>query len=343
MATEHDSSYKFLFSNRKMVRDLIQGFVTDDWLYSLDYDSLEKVPGSYISEDFRQRADDVVWRIKVGGQWVYLYLLIEFQSSVDRYMALRMLVYLGLLYQDLIRRGEVLPNGRLPPVLPIVLYNGAARWTAATEFSELIPPVPGLVERFKPKFQYLLIAKNHYTENTLPPVKNFVAALFRLEQVSSPEALLPLIASLQEWHENDADVRRMFAIWLRATWMRKKPYQMQLPEVDDLQEISIMLSERIEEWAKGYEAKGMQVGIEKGIEQGLLQGMQTGMNQGQHLEAIRTLHKLLAKRFGDVPEALMARIEAAPLEQIEGWFDFALDAPTLESVFADHTGAPLSH
>ncbi|AGX86601.1 transposase-like protein [Candidatus Symbiobacter mobilis CR] len=270
-------------------------------------------------------------------------------------MALRMLVYLGLLYQDLIRRGEVLPNGRLPPVLPIVLYNGAARWTAATEFSELIPPVPGLVEKFKPKFQYLLIAKNHYTENTLPPVKNFVAALFRLEQVSSPEALLPLIASLQEWHENDVDVRRMFAIWIRATLMRKAPYQIQLPQVDDLQEISIMLSERIEEWAKGYEAKGMQVGIEQGMEQGLLQGrqqgmqqgmqqgLQTGMNQGQHLEAIRTLHKLLAKRFGDVPAALMARIEAASLEQIEGWFDFALDAPTLESVFADHTGAPLSH
>ena len=35
----------------------------------------------------RHRADDVVWRVKVGGDWVYLYILIEFQSKVDAWMA----------------------------------------------------------------------------------------------------------------------------------------------------------------------------------------------------------------------------------------------------------------
>ena len=51
-----------------MVRDLIIGFVPDEWLHSLDYTTLEKVPGSYISEDFRSRSDDVVWRVKVGDE-----------------------------------------------------------------------------------------------------------------------------------------------------------------------------------------------------------------------------------------------------------------------------------
>jgi hypothetical protein len=37
-------------------------------------------------------------------------------------MALRMMVYVGLLYQDLIKEGPV--KGLLPPILPIVLYNG---------------------------------------------------------------------------------------------------------------------------------------------------------------------------------------------------------------------------
>jgi y4mF family transcriptional regulator len=109
----HDSSYKFLFSNPEFVRDLIMGFIPDDWLHSLDYETLEKVPGSYITDDFKQGEDDIVWRVMVGGEWVYLYLLIEFQSSVDKYMALRMMVYVGLLYQDLIKRGEVLVDGRL--------------------------------------------------------------------------------------------------------------------------------------------------------------------------------------------------------------------------------------
>jgi predicted transposase YdaD len=127
MANDHDSGYKSLFSTPELVRDLILGFVPDEWLHSLDYTTLEKVPGSYVSEDFRNRVDDIVWRVKVGSEWVYLYLLIEFQSSVDKYMALRMMVYVGLLYQDLIKRGDVLADGRLPPVLPIVLYNGSPR------------------------------------------------------------------------------------------------------------------------------------------------------------------------------------------------------------------------
>ncbi len=111
MATDHDSGYKFLFSTPELVRDLILGFIPDDWLHSLDYDTLEKVPGSYITEDFRSRADDIVWRVKVGGQWVYLYLLIEFQSSVDKYMALRM--------KAQIKRGQTpLSHARQEPAKP---------------------------------------------------------------------------------------------------------------------------------------------------------------------------------------------------------------------------------
>ena len=35
------------------------------------------------------------------------------------------------------------PDGLLPPVLPVVIYNGEPDWTAALEVSELIEPVPG--------------------------------------------------------------------------------------------------------------------------------------------------------------------------------------------------------
>ncbi len=64
-----------------------------------------------------------------------------------------MMVYIGLLYQDLIKRKEVLADGRLSPILPIVLYNGKQRWTSVTDVAELIPVVPGLVEQFKPRLK----------------------------------------------------------------------------------------------------------------------------------------------------------------------------------------------
>jgi hypothetical protein len=228
MSNEHDSSYKFLFSQPELVRDLVLGFIPDDWLHSLDYDTLEKVPGSYITEDLRHRSDDIVWRVRVGGEWVYLYLLIEFQSSVDPYMALRIMVYVGLLYQDLVKRGEALVDGRLPPVLPIVLYNGKRSWTAAHDISELIPPVPGLVAEYKPKLKYLLIDENAYSENELASLKNLVAAVFRLERPETPANVNDLVNLLSDWLADRPDLRRMFALWIRATLMRKKEYRIVL-------------------------------------------------------------------------------------------------------------------
>jgi len=42
---------------------------------------------------------------KNGEGKIYRYLLIEFQSSPDTWMALRALVHVGLLYQQLIEEG----------------------------------------------------------------------------------------------------------------------------------------------------------------------------------------------------------------------------------------------
>jgi hypothetical protein len=62
----HDPAYKLLFSHPQMVRDLLEGFVREDWLAQLDYESLEKVNGTYVSEKLHGRANDLVWRVRWG-------------------------------------------------------------------------------------------------------------------------------------------------------------------------------------------------------------------------------------------------------------------------------------
>ena len=138
----HDAAYKDLFSHPRMVVDLLRGFAAREWSDALDFSTLEKLPAEYVSDDFRQRHGDAVWRLRFRNDtWMYLLVMLEFQSSADPYMAVRILVYTGLLYQDLIRRGELGDAGRLPPVLPVVLYNGRPRWTAPVEVGDLISPV----------------------------------------------------------------------------------------------------------------------------------------------------------------------------------------------------------
>ena len=112
---DHDNGYKLLFSHASIVADVLRGFVKEDWVQEVDFHSLERVEGSYVSEKLRSRESDMVWRVKWRGQSLYVYVLLEFQSRVERFMAVRVMGYLSMLYQDLIKQKALTPSGRLPP------------------------------------------------------------------------------------------------------------------------------------------------------------------------------------------------------------------------------------
>jgi hypothetical protein len=211
---DHDHSYKLLLSHLEMVADLLRGFVREDWGQELDFDSLDKVGARYVADDLREREDDVIWRVRWGRNWLYGYLLIEFQSTVDRYMAVRILVYLGLPYQDLIRTGQLAAEAGLPPVLPIVLYNGNPRWDAPQGVAELIVPVPRGLETYRPRLKYFLLDEGGYAEAELAPLRNLAAALFRLENSRTPQDVERVLAALVAWLEapEQTSLRRAFTV-----------------------------------------------------------------------------------------------------------------------------------
>ena len=280
----------------------------------------------YITEDFQSRANDVVWRFKVAESWVYVYLLIEFQSRVDPYMALRMMVYQGLLYQELIRSKEVSP-GALPPILPIVLYNGSQRWTADTDVYELIADVPGFMEHFKPHARYFLIDEQTHTDEELASQRNVVAAIFRLEQY--PESMSEVLDRLHEWLVDQPELQRSIAAWIRAALRQRPEMGQELPEVASLQELKKMMADRWEAWIQKREDKVRQESLQEGRQEGRQEGLQRGLQEGESL----ALQRLLAKRFGEVPVSVLEMIAQASSTQIETWLDRVLDADSLEALF----------
>ncbi|HCE6048598.1 TPA: Rpn family recombination-promoting nuclease/putative transposase, partial [Pseudomonas aeruginosa] len=52
---QYDSAYKLLFSHPDLVRDLLRGFVPEQWVQRLDFSTLEKVSGQFVSDDLRDR------------------------------------------------------------------------------------------------------------------------------------------------------------------------------------------------------------------------------------------------------------------------------------------------
>ena len=82
-----------------------------------------------------------------------------------------------------------------------------------------------------------------------------------------------------------------------------------------------MLADKLEVWAKAY------------IAEGEIKGRQVGRQEGKQEGEALALQKLLAKRFRVIPVEITAQIANASLEQIEQWFDTAIDAHLLTDVF----------
>ena len=307
-----------------MVADLLKGFVAEDWIRELDFTTLEKQSGSYVSDDLRSRADDVVWRVRWRDRWLYVYLLLEFQSEVDPFMAVRLLVYVGLLYQDLIRAKQFSPDGRLPPVLPLVLYNGRPRWTAKTEVADLIVLPPGGLERYQPHLRYLLLEENRYSAADLVPLTNLAAALFQLENSRGPEELQQVVERLVEWLEapEQASLRRAFASWLRDVLLPARLPGVRIDAVLELSEVHDMLAERVMEWTREWK------------QQGLDEGLKEGLKEGESL----MLQRLLTLKFGPLDAATQARLAAADSETLLVWGERVLAAGSLAEVFDGTTG-----
>jgi predicted transposase YdaD len=292
---DHDNSYKLLFSHAEMVADLLRGFIREDWVRKLDFASLEKVNAGYVSDGMRGRESDVVWRLrwKGSGQWIYVYLLLEFQSTVDPFMAVRVMTYVGLLYQDLIRNRELTPSGKLPPVLPVVLYNGKASWRAALDVADLVEAVPGGLERYRPRLTYCLLDEARMADSELESIRNLAAALFRLEKSQGPEDIESVLSALIGWLEGQPELRRAFTTWLVEVLLPARLPGQRIPQVADLQEVKSMLAERVKEWTEEWEQEGFQRGRQESIEQ-----------------ARAVLRQDLEARFGPLSEEARRRLEA---------------------------------
>ncbi len=322
---DHDHSYKLLFSHPDMVADLLRGFVHEDWVKELDFTTLERVGDGYVSDDLREREDDIVWRVRLGPDWIYVYLLIEFQSSVDPFMAVRVLAYLGLLYQDIIRTGGLTAERQLPPVLPIVLYNGKPRWSAAEDIADLITKAPVGLDRYRPRLRYLLLDEGRYAESELVPLCNVVAALFRMENSRTPQDVEQVLTTLVEWLKSPGQdsLRREFTVWLKRVLLPGRMPGVNFENLNELQEVKSMLAEQVVEWTKQWE----QQGIEKGFNKGRQEGRQEG-------EASLLL-RLLERRFGSIDESIQDRLQAADADTLMNWADRLLTAASPEEVLRD--------
>ncbi|TXL19016.1 transposase, partial [Methylococcaceae bacterium HT5] len=257
-------SYKNIFSYPQMVQQLLEGFVDQHWVADLDFSSLAKTSGHYVSDDLRERSDDLVWKARWKDTEVYIYLLLEFQSTPDYFMAVRVSNYISLLYQDLIKSKSVKKGDKLPFVLPIVLHRGDELWDCVVDINDLVvESAPELVQ-YKPSQKYLLIDVAAYENEALEAVHNMVSTLFQLEN-SSDDTAVYLINRLYDLVKNgDNDLQWALKLWVEFV-LAQKLEGVQLEQAQTLGEVATMLANNRIPWTQRWLEQGKAEGIDEGI------------------------------------------------------------------------------
>ncbi len=290
-----------------MVKSFLLDFVEEDWVKELDYSSLERYPSDSITEGFEKRYGDMIWTLNYGKQKLYICILLEFQSTVDPFMSVRVQAYSILFYQNLIKkRLEELEEARkkqkeekekekknknskkkwktlkldtnLPRILPIVLYSGTRPWKAALDVKDLILKGPAELDKYLPSMTYFLFNLHGITKETFESKKGFSTYLFQIEKKrKNLEVVKKLIKQFINHPEipQGEEFKKIVRHWFKSLIEAGPDFEGKqefLENIDNLltyEEIQDMWADTINKhWATEWITKGRQEGEARGEARG---------------------------------------------------------------------------
>lgn len=297
-----DASAKLMLSFTIVLKDLLRGFVDEPWLEHVDLSSVEPLNTEYTNDKYVRRLNDMVWKLrKRDGSPLYVVVMMEFQSTVERFMAARMNMYVGLLFDSLVRSGQM-KGRKLPHVVPLVLYGGERVWNAPLELTELIEGrFPGM-EHYSNRFNYRVVSVRHCGE--LDPERRNVAdawfRAFRARDYGGAAAALQQLIVVLEGPEHDR-LRAAITRWLLEVVLAAYLPEEELSQLQGVRELS-EVKENMVKWSD----KAMARGEAKGQRRILVQLAQARFGAGTAAELSDQLERVSSsEKLGAIGEWLL--------------------------------------
>ena len=292
-----DPTYKDIFGHAFMVEELVRWLVADlhgarSLVEALDFSGLERVHEQSVTshgDEQHRHANDMVWRAPFRerdeddpGAWLYLVVMLEFQSEVDFLMPLRIRHYVDSLHVEQWRGRRFRSTDRLAPVLPIVLYTGRSPWSAAPRVIDLVTPGAtgawgedgDLASRVNPLFSgegYLVVDTLRVGADDLRH-DNAAALLAGLEN-PSPERIAEQLAALHRrlGARELAPLRDVMLRWARRVARRRLKLDLEIDDMaqterlDESDDLEAYYAARLRAWQDEYRAEGRAEGIKQGL------------------------------------------------------------------------------
>jgi len=219
----HDKGYKKLLKNKSIFRELLETFVPEAWVKELDFDTCETLDKSFISGHYKETASDIIYKVKRNQHESFVVILMEFKSTVERFISLHLANYVTNFYMDYV---ESTSNVKLlPPVFPILVYSGDKEWLAPTKITDVIEDSQ-LLGKYALNFEYFAIPINAYDKEYLLKIKNVVSLLFLAEAHYDAELLERLFLEIFERETNKRPIS------LLLNWLIQLSKHGRIPEED---------------------------------------------------------------------------------------------------------------
>ena len=239
----HDATYLWIFSEPIVVREMLE-IHCKQWVKSelIDYDSLRRLQGQFVTPEGERRTLDIAWTARYGGDRD-LVCIMEFQSTRDPDMLIRLMEYGHRLLVDLFRSKRMRSdNPASPHGLAIVIYNGEEDWTPQGSHGIDGPPPGrnGLAARPHPWWSFLFVnirklARDQAALDTL------VVWLGRAEATRDKKELLELADAVLKRYNDYADLKHAIMLWiceLTRTWVDDP--KIKWPEPKRLEDVAMV-------------------------------------------------------------------------------------------------------
>lgn len=154
---EHDQLFKAAFRIPANAAGELASVLPKEVVDAIDLTSLELVQGDFVSRRLDERFSDALFRadFKTGVSG-FIWLLLEHQSTPDRWMVLRVLEKVVRAWEEW--RRETPEARALPPFICVVVHHGDDGWNVPTRLHELVEGLEAVPElrRFVPDFELVV-------------------------------------------------------------------------------------------------------------------------------------------------------------------------------------------
>ncbi|MEZ6059565.1 MAG: Rpn family recombination-promoting nuclease/putative transposase [Planctomycetaceae bacterium] len=257
----HDLFTRQSLERREIARDIIGHYLPPGLVRQLKLETLTLVAGSFVDSELRASQSDVLYDVQFSddrhGQ---IYILFEHKSHADSATAFQLLKYIVRIWERQQRQKE-----SLTPIVPVVLYHGAASWTTARSIPEMVD-APDSLTPYIPDFTFELLDLTTYRDDQLSGESLTRATLLLLkyifdEDLRSRLAEILRSAAEQRGGHELTEILRSFLTYVAAAARRIEPPELRLVARQSLgAEGEDVVSSILEQWV----AKGREEGREEG-------------------------------------------------------------------------------